>query len=239
MPDQERTALGTIGDVNPLQYDGGFVFQDSDGRVTLEYAMAPPDDHPWFRRNGYKAYDLPLRTAPYTVYRVDVSEDVKKDLSWLKSKDWAAIAAHGNGEDTKTEGENLACFLSKRAEPLQRAMIYWDVANHFGWNNLDDYPLWLTGEELAERWGLDESWGDKTCEVGLWRDTAQAMKEMCKLLSVLEHGDDTACLAALPGIRNWLKENHAKTSQFQADLNAAMTVENWDEDKDTEEEDDE
>lgn len=225
--------IGTIGDDHPLENGGGIVFETDDGTIWIEYAEAPCEDDPWFARNGYKSYDLPLRNARYTVYCVEVREDVKADLSWVK--DWARIASHGNGETPKVEGEALAYSLSSRAPPMTRAFIYWDVALYYGWENLDSYPLRLSGAELAVRWGLDPSWGDKTCEVRLWEDTALAMREMCRLISVLEHGDTGTCEAALSRIRDWLKEHHEETSQFQADLDDALTEAGFGSPRETEE----
>lgn len=205
------TLLGTIGDVNLLDYDGGYVYQRNDGTVFIEYLETPCDDDPWFDENGYKSYELPLRYAPYTIYHVEVSDDIKADLSWIGEKGWKQLAQRGNGDSSKVEGEELARALSRSATPLERARLYWDVAIQYGWHELDHYPDHVTGEEAAERFGVPPAWGDHVCEVALWKDTALELKELCDL----------------PEVAAWAKANEKSMTRIKEALREAMERANF------------
>lgn len=219
---RDPVVLGTIGDSTPLEYDGGYVFQYEDGSVQIEYAEGPEEDHPFFCY-GRKSYNMPYRDAPYRLYVVNVEEDVKRDLSWLNKKDWAQIACRGNGEDSKTEGERLAYLLSPSATPMERAMLYWDVALQHGWENLCD-PLHLTGEELVTRWNgvkghsfESTGWGDETAELRLWEDQCEILLELFGLLGriTVATNDPEELLQEL--IR-FLDKNYGMLSRTEAEL---------------------
>lgn len=220
MSDDEPVTLGTIGDCTPLEYGGGFVFKYPDGRVQIEYAEEPCDDDPFFRENDRRTFHMPYRKAPHRLYVVDVAEDVKADLNWLDDKDWARIANHGNGESSKVEGERLAGELASE-DPMVRAMLYWDVANQHGWDNLDPNPMTLTGEELSQRWNLgEEHWGDKVAEVQLWADQCRALRRLFFLLGDVAYDGKTE--DNVRKLRAFLEDQYEILSGVETELVAKM-----------------
>ncbi len=130
--------LGTIGDVNPIAYGGGYVCRRTDR----------PDDLPWveFCHGVEFASDVEIRESTFEVYREDVHADVCAYL------DWADLAKVAESCDTTPE-ELRECGRSKNV--MDRVWAIETIALYYGWNGLDSYPLSLTIAELCERWGDD------------------------------------------------------------------------------------
>jgi hypothetical protein len=124
--------IGTIGDVNFPEYDGGPVFDNGDGTYSAEYVEIPSDD-----------LDFTDPNARWTVYRVDLDQSVP---SWGSLNDVARSA----GQNPK---ELKRAFESD--DPMQRAWAYVTWAGHYGWHEFDSYPLTLTCVETAKRYDTD------------------------------------------------------------------------------------
>lgn len=73
----------------------------------------------------------------FAIYRVDVPEDVYAEHTWVK-----ASAIGGGSEE---EGRD--------PDPRKRAWQIILIAEHYGWEEFDQYPLRLTATELYQRWG--------------------------------------------------------------------------------------
>lgn len=123
--------VGHIGDVSWPEYDGGPVFVDETGVYApeLEYVEAPSEN-----------VDFEDPSARWTVYRVPLEKGVP---------DWGDIndVARTVGQDP---GELRAAFESD--DPIDRANAYQDWASHYGWFELDQYPLQLTCPEVNKRY---------------------------------------------------------------------------------------
>lgn len=118
--------VGSIGDVNPIEYGGGFVFKGEHGYY-VEYT--PGED-------GSEGTKL-------EVYGAFVPADVLTEYDWV---DWKAVAS-SSGETLK---ELRAAATGKKA--LGRVYAMEMIAGHYGWNTLDDSPLTMTPRELGVRW---------------------------------------------------------------------------------------
>ncbi len=129
--------LGTLGDVNAPEYDGGWIFED-DGRIWIEWVDTPSDDD--MKGGEYK------KSARWTVYRVHI--ETPEIPSWAED-DLEAIAETVGGTASRLRKD----FLSK--DPKRRAMAYWDLASYHGWHELDNYPLVLTKSEVEKRYGTE------------------------------------------------------------------------------------
>jgi len=128
----EHKQIGTIGDVNFPEYDGGPVYDRGDGTYYMEYVEIPSDD-----------LDFGDPNARWTVYGVELDPGVP---SWGSLKDVARTV----GADPK---ELKAAFESD--DPMARAGAYMDWAGHYGWHEFDSYPLTLTCAETAKRYDTD------------------------------------------------------------------------------------
>jgi hypothetical protein len=140
--EEQPKQIGTIGDVNFPEYDGGAVYcrvpelgAQTDiygGDCFIEYVEIPPDD-----------LEFEDPKARWTVYRVDLDPEVP---SWI---DLDALAKYSDQDPEELE----AAFVSN--DPLERAYAYETAASYHGWREFDQYPLSLTCAETEKRYGAD------------------------------------------------------------------------------------
>lgn len=139
--------LGIIGDVNPIEYGGGYVLGGVPdvGGPWVEYVHGLDETHP-------KAWDVDLDDRAQTdtikveVYRVDLGTNAReflRDHDWVNWDDVASTC----GQDPETYSEAAELDTAQK-----RALAVWDAAGHYGWHEFDQYPLQLTLTELIERW---------------------------------------------------------------------------------------
>ncbi len=114
-----------LGDVNPYDYGGYFVWKDC-------RAVYFPES----------------QSDTLTAYRFDISENGLTDLSWIKETEYQAIAEFIGV--TATEITRLA--TSK--DVAERAQFYRAVGDYFGWINLDSYPLQMDRKAFAKLYPL-------------------------------------------------------------------------------------
>jgi len=118
---------GIIGDVNPIEHDGGVVFEREHG-VEVVYFQG------WTNEEGPRV----------TVSRFSVEENALEDLSWA---DWDAVASY-----IGLEAQALKEYATA-PNPIARAQVYESVAQYCGFVNLDQEPRELTLEEAEEEYG--------------------------------------------------------------------------------------
>src|SRR5271166_2766209 len=99
--------LGTLGDVNAPEYDGGWIFED-DGHIWIEWVDTPSDDD--MSGGQYK------KSARWTVYRVHIENP--EVPSWA---DLDAIAQTIGSTASRLRKD----YLGK--DPKRRASAYWDL----------------------------------------------------------------------------------------------------------------
>ncbi len=138
----EHQILGRIGDVDPIEYGGGIVFQTEYGPV-LEYTRG-------LEGEDVDAEDDHEHSAKLPLYRVDIDDDALKDLSWLKPDDLKSIAR--TMDRTVSDLRKAA----KSSNVMERVSFYEDVAGYYGWDNIDHYPFEIAVVELNERWYGEE-----------------------------------------------------------------------------------
>jgi hypothetical protein len=127
------TFHGILGDVNPIEHDGGVVYTTEHGVEVVYFQSWGEDEDP-----------------RVTVSRFSVEDNVLTDLSWAG---WDAIASYiGMPEDELKE-------LAVSDNVLVRAQVYVDVAAYHGFVNLDGEPQELTLAAAEEQFGkfVDEA----------------------------------------------------------------------------------
>jgi hypothetical protein len=126
----EIEILGTIGDVDPIAYGGGFVCRRTDGSGA-----------PWIEYfHGLDGGD----EETLLVYREDVHMNTLKYLDW--------VDAHAVAECVGRSLRGMRRDSASR-DVMTRANLIVDISSYYGWHELDQYPLNLTLAELCERWG--------------------------------------------------------------------------------------
>jgi len=116
-----------IGDINPLDYDGGFAYLHFEtGKPEIEmYLLDDPENDD-------------TEKDEYTVYTCLVEDP----------GDWADWNAVARSYGTKAE-DYVNAFL--RNDQDQMICAIEDAAGYYGWFEFDQYPLKLTRAEAEER----------------------------------------------------------------------------------------
>lgn len=130
--------IDTLGDVNPIEYGGGFVLSCTGGgrgERTYEIEIAPDA--------GEEADE----GSPITVYRVDVPDDVWGYYSPMSSGFTPEKLAPTIGANVR---ELRAAGSSQNV--MDRVSALEAIAATWGWHELDSDPLQLTPAELRRRW---------------------------------------------------------------------------------------
>lgn len=124
-----------IGDKDPINYGGGYVYFDKDtDTYVVEYCY------------GLEVVEGPVTSnTPLDLYSVPFSknDNLINTFSWA---DWDAVAAFISTDITRYKRtynpRSLRCQL--------RALT--DLAGYYGWYELDSYPRIMTLEDLAKHW---------------------------------------------------------------------------------------
>lgn len=119
--------IGTFGDVNPVDYGGGVIYRNEHG-IRIEYT------------HGFGE-----GTARDLVYLVPVPDDVLAEHTWVDVFD----VASSSGREVAELQE-----MSRSRNVLDRVSVIEDIAGHYGWIELDNYPLSMTEKELRRRWRM-------------------------------------------------------------------------------------
>jgi hypothetical protein len=150
--------LANLGDVNPVEYGGYFVYVDetavyaSEGEILCE----PSDD-----------VDPDTATARWTVYRFSLDQCKVVD-GVLVSVDYQPDWPHPLPQYAKWFAKDLdkvasccgwsldeAILMLCSTDPLERAHIYRDIGEYHGMANLDSHPFTLTRAEVEARYAQD------------------------------------------------------------------------------------
>lgn len=134
--DEGVTVLGTVGDVNPVEYGGG-VIVDDDGEIRVEYFYGLDTDEP-------------DADGEFQVYYATVEPDVFGYHNWLSESDLEHLA-----EDAGCEVDELR-EQGRSENPVERVLALELIAGLWGWGSLDHYPAHFTESELRERWDCED-----------------------------------------------------------------------------------
>ena len=150
--------LDNIGDENPIENGGFFIFEDTTG-------VYAPEAEVWDEIDGL-AYRFSLDQLVY----VHVETEGEKHDKLMTKRIWDMV---NNGErlpypaltydewftdtvlqldDQQTLGDTSIVSLLTSKSSIERAIGYREIGLYWGYENLDGYPLHLTDEEAEERY---------------------------------------------------------------------------------------
>lgn len=115
--------IGRVGDVNPIEYEGGIVYRHK-GVSCVEYYVPSPEDS---------------QTQDIEVYEFEI-----EDHDWIE---WHYVNKSCGCDYGPETFENL----NERARILDAANALISAGFYYGMRNLDDYPLTLTPREAERR----------------------------------------------------------------------------------------
>lgn len=141
MAKRVRTVVSGFGDLDPIGYGGGFIFDYGEGRFQAELMECHYEDDP--NRVYVYRYDLDQCSYENGVLS-DNPFHPDHAAWWAKSID--AMAENVGMEPA----ELIRLFCSP--DPMERSEAYWTIAQYHGPDELDPYPLELTAAEARRRY---------------------------------------------------------------------------------------
>ncbi len=190
----EWKVTGQVGDVNPVEYSGGFIFEDTTSIYPpeMEWFEAVQEGEPGFKvlmeyRDYYDENDPENERRPEApvagrMYRC-MLDQLYLHEGHLICQDPARIdlpyplTSYREWFDEDVESIAATCGISKEdlqerfcsTNPHKRAWAYRELAEQLGWANLDGYPVELNIVEAEERYGkykqeLEASEYEAVCE---------------------------------------------------------------------------
>jgi len=148
-PDWEL--VGTIGDVDPLGYGGGFILRDKTGVYAPEIEYVEPIGEGGSRDDVQSVTVYRVQLEPHTYVNGVLSDNKYHPdypVWYAKDLDWVCKSCGCGREDMISDlcGD----------DPEAKAGAYETLAGYFGWQEFDIYPLTLTPSEAEERYSQEK-----------------------------------------------------------------------------------
>lgn len=143
----EWELVGTIGDRNPVEYGGGYIFRDKTGVYQPEVEYIEPMEYAPEDGSG----------TGITVNRVVLEkhtyiDGILSDNKYHPDKPvWYADKLDSVCRCCDCDRDEIIGQLCSE-DPVARAWAYETLASHFGWHEFDHYPLTLTADEAEKRY---------------------------------------------------------------------------------------
>ena len=132
--------IGTMGDVNPIDYGGSFILHDETGVYTDEcetIIVSDDDEHH-------------VRIFRFILEKCTFTSGILSDNQYHpESKVWFADELTGIARCFDLP--DIANYLCSD-DSIKRALAYDAIGNYYGFENLDSYPLTLTVSQARKRY---------------------------------------------------------------------------------------
>ncbi len=161
--------VANLGDVNPVEHGGCFVFEDATGQY-------PPEMEVWENNLDYKEEDTP---GEWTVFRFCLErctyvDGVLSDNEFHREHEvWFADCVESVADFAGWEKEVLIEALCSD-DARKRGVAYLDLTLYYGITSFDDTPFSLTEDEVRERAAKYEHM-ERCARVGLSPDTPEGI----------------------------------------------------------------
>lgn len=140
-------AIANIGDVNPIDHGGCFVFKDETGVYPpeMENLEAPDDDDGKWIIHRVILERLKIGQGGKLI---DFDHDESKSYG---HEAWFGKSLHRVASFAGSSVEEIRADLCSE-DPLRRAQAYRDIYSYHGWVEGDQYPLELSRFEVEKRY---------------------------------------------------------------------------------------
>lgn len=137
--------IGSVGDVNPIDHGGGYVYSDLNG----DY----PPEIEWIQPSGEDESGDPINWLVYrwVLDRCTWTNGILSDNPYHPdSPAWFAKSLWGICE---TIGQPKRQMITDLCSPDAnvRALAYLEIAQYHGFGNFDEYPLTFTDRDEIEK----------------------------------------------------------------------------------------
>jgi hypothetical protein len=146
--------IAQLGDVNPTEYGGYFIYQDETGVYCEEGELLEIDES----SGKGTVYRFILEKCTLTDGILSDNKFHPLHPAWFAKPE----SERSNRPQDNTYLKNVGDFCGKSVDVLtnlfcsedakQRAVAYREVGIYHGFNNLDSYPLQLTENEVKTRY---------------------------------------------------------------------------------------
>lgn len=163
MTQPEWECVAQIGDANPLDYGGYWVFRDKTGvySAEVELLVCPEDED-----GQYTAYRYSIEPCTYIDGVLSENKFHPERPAWFATPEARRVERPQDTTYLKNiadgYGEPPNEFLQELIDSfcgddlVLRAMAYHLVGEYHGFENLDDDPLLMTQAEVLERYATEK-----------------------------------------------------------------------------------
>lgn len=149
--------VSNLGDVNPIDHGGLFVYRDKTGVYPPEMVkLEPLGEDDYGDPTSWEIHRVPLEPCTFIGGILSDNKYHPTSCAWFattpqkmreRPQDGKGLAdiAESNGVNESTLIEWLTSD-----NPVDRAMVWEAIGNHHGWANLDSYPLTITDRKEVE-----------------------------------------------------------------------------------------
>lgn len=130
MPSDRGRLVANLGDADPFSYGGYLIFEQGKSHMGVYWDESSNDE------------------SSVEVYRFGIPKDVFKEHNWANPEE-VASSIGVDPDELRADG--------KSHNLRTRAQVVADIGNHYGFNNIDNYPLTETPAELRKRYGRSVS----------------------------------------------------------------------------------
>lgn len=145
-PPSDWIFIKNLGDINPLDYGGYFIYKHKTGIYPEAAEKLLVDE------DTYTVYRFPLdRLKLVDGYLVPLAYVPNWPHPLEKYDEWFHEELGEVAEFSGTQKAQLELAFTS-ADPVDRAFAYEAVGNHFGWVEFDSYPLTISRQEAEKRY---------------------------------------------------------------------------------------
>jgi hypothetical protein len=139
--------VANLGDANPIEYGGYFVYRDTTGVYCEEAELLTPTENDYSETMNWEVHrfvldrlervetDDRILLVPFGFStRTDLPRSIEAYDEWF-SDDLGRVADWAG--QTLEQMRNLLCS----SDPIERAFAYQSIGEYHGLENLDSYPL--------------------------------------------------------------------------------------------------
>ncbi len=152
-PQPQWKLLANLGDVNPLDYGGYFVYRDETG-VYPEEAELLELDSPDNDNSNYTVYRFILERCSFVNGVLSDNKFHPECSAWFANPDRKGDKYTVLGDIASFTGQDASELIDDICsdDAIRRAMVWQSIGRYNGFDNLDSYPLKLTKEEAEARY---------------------------------------------------------------------------------------
>jgi hypothetical protein len=150
--------VANIGDVNPLEHGGLFVYRDESGVYCEEAERLRPVSGEGRGYNRYRSWRFCLEKCTYWNGIVSDNKFHPETPAWFAQPEYERKNRPQDTTYLKNVSDHCGYTVDhlieelRSSDPCRRANAYREIFDYHGWDNADSCPLTLTREDCVRRY---------------------------------------------------------------------------------------